>query len=544
MTFDPSQFGAIPVNKSSFDPSKFGAVAVKQTDTPKPVGNLDDAWKKPQTYTDIAGGIQDVLAGSGAETLKRATAVPTKDNQVKSVGGFLKNLLNPKTYVQAAKDTATFAHGLLQSARTDIGFIPKGVYNLGKDFLTGQFGKEGDQALKNPTLGNDGSTLDKLNAHAESFLTDLTKTAPLYGLADMAESLPDNTNKVPGMKPVNSYLENKYVQSNVKDWSAPVTSNAKGFSSASDIFNEAKAKGNNIGETLTKNKINIDDNIENGKYDTEETAQKIRTDAGKMSGDLLRPSLEKADKFTPKTPVKDITDAALKDIQKSRGITPLDEEAQIAKITAQGEALARKYPEGMSLTDMHDQKINYASNGGYKFGDTPETGNLKATNRAFGRVLGKLVEDKAPPDVPVHEFNAELSKQYQAADYLDSLDKKNVPQTTMQRLTKMAAKGVGAGIGHGVGGGLFGSIAGYQIGGMFESMFENMSNPAKAQFLDNLKKTNPEAFLKVQQFMHDNMMSQINTPQLPAASSIQQPEGGIDVNGGQYKTTIPFRTKP
>lgn len=512
---------------------------------PTPPVNLDAAWSKPKTYTDIGQGIQDTLAGSGAETLKRATAVP--DNLKFSWKALGKGLLNPNTYIQSLKDTATLIHGLAQSARTDVAFVPKGVYNLAKDLITGEFGKEIDTAQHDPNFGDAGnpnaSAFDKIAGAANAFNTGLARTAPLLGLVDMTESLPNNTNKIPGMNKVNSALENRYVKQNAKEWSAPVETNKPGYSKATDIFKEAEAKGNNIPETLTKNKIDINNNIENGKYSTLDTAEKIRTDAGKMSGEVLRPSLEKADHFTPKTPVEEVINSTIADIKKSKGITVLDEEAQIAKVQAQGEALARKYPEGMSLTDMHDNQINYAHNGGYNFGDTPETGNIKATNRAFGRTLNNLLEEKSPAGIPVKEFKTELSKQYQAADYLESLDKKAVPQTTLQYIAKTAAKVTGAAVGHGMGGGILGGVGGYHIGGMIESLFENMPNPVKAQFLNNLRTANPEAFAAVQKFMQETMNSQINNKQLPApgstrGSSYRNPPTNVDVGPMNMPTKI------
>ncbi len=47
-----------------------------------------------------------------------------------------------------------------------------------------------------------------------------------------------------------------------------------------------------------------------------------------------------------------------------------------------------------------------------------------------------MVEKKAPADLPIKEFNAELQKKYQMADYLESLHGKNVPKGTASKLLK------------------------------------------------------------------------------------------------------------
>src|ERR1051326_459208 len=86
----------------------------------------DQAWKKPQTYVDIAQGVQDTLAGSGAETLNRA---------------------------EKTGNPLTFVHGLLQAGRSMIAYPFKETYKLGKDIVTGKLGKEIDEAYKDPTLG-------------------------------------------------------------------------------------------------------------------------------------------------------------------------------------------------------------------------------------------------------------------------------------------------------------------------------------------------------------------------------------------------------
>lgn len=292
-----------------------------------------------------------------------------------------------------------------------------------------------------------------------------------------------------------------YIDSAKEAWAKPTTVSKASYGKATDIFNNAASNGHDISDTLVKNGVKLSDNVEGGQFSTDSTADKIRSDAGKMSNETLRPALEIANKTVPKTPVKDIIDKTIADIKNSTGVTPGDKLTQIAKAKAEGDALTAEHPDGMSLSDMHDKKITYASNGKYSpIGDV-NVNNSAAVNRSFGRTLADQVESKSPSGIPVHEFNSELQKQYQVADYLDALNNKKVPTSLVSKITNTAGKVAGASVGASLGGGVLGGVGGYHIGGMVESMLENMPNPIKNYFLKNMETTNPEAFTKIQEYL-------------------------------------------
>ncbi len=315
-------------------------------------------------------------------------------------------------------------------------------------------------------------------------------------------------------------ISDVYKNASIKDWSAPANSNTAGFKTPAGIFNSALDKGNNIAEGLVNSGIKLSDNVENGRYNTTDTAGSLRADAGQLSKDGLRPALQTADYYTPKTSVDEITKSAIDTINKNKSITAGDKETLIANAKAEGQALANKYPDGMSLTDMHDEKITYGSNVKRSpFGD-PAT-NMKATlNESFRDTLKNKVEDKSPDGLPVKEFNKALSDKYKQADYLDSLHGKKVPTTIFKRIGKKLGQVAGLGIATHFGGGLLGDIAGYHLGGSVESFFSNMSNPVKSMFLDNLPKSNPAAFAKLSQFIKDTGQEAALRPQLEAGSPL------------------------
>lgn len=315
-------------------------------------------------------------------------------------------------------------------------------------------------------------------------------------------------------------LQDKYVNQNIKQWEKPVKVNKPGFNTATEIYKNAETSANpsKIGETLTKNKLNVNDHIENGNYATSDSATQIRTDAGKLSSETLRPSLQRADQYTPKTPVSDVVSATEAKIRSNPKITPGNKIAIIQRLRAEGAALEQQHPQGLSLTDLHDSKITYDFNSKYSPVGDVATNNAATMNKALADSSRSLLESRAPREIPVKEFNAELQKQYQAADYLDAINGKKVPTSIGQRIAKTTSKVVGAAVGNSLGGGILGGVGGYHIGGMIESLFENLPNPVKNQILNNLKVTNPAVFEQVQGFL---TAPQPDFPQLSAPSSIQ-----------------------
>lgn len=339
------------------------------------------------------------------------------------------------------------------------------------------------------------------------------------GAAGVAEAL-NNPGIGKAFSGISDVAQQHYVANEAANWAKPSTVAKPSYNKPTEILTNAAGRGNDIPTTLVKNRITLANNIDNGTYATADTAAQLRTDASKLSSELLRPSLQMADYTTPKVPVTDIVKSTIDDITHSRGATPHDIQRQITRAKAEGAALAKKYPDGMSLTEMHDNKITYASHGKYSPIGDMNVNNIAAVNRSFGRTLGGLVEAKAPAGVPVKEFNAELAKQYQAADYLESLHGKKVPQSILSRVARTAAKVTGAAAGHAMGGGILGGVGGYHIGGMLETMLENMPNPVKGHFLNTLEMTNPQAFTAVKNFIGEEQAAQLQRRQLPAPSPL------------------------
>lgn len=317
---------------------------------------------------------------------------------------------------------------------------------------------------------------------------------------------------------IGTKVQDHYVNQNIKDWTAPA--NKPGFKKATNILESAqknKVNPSNIAETLTNNKLNPADHIQEGRYVTKEAADQLHQDASKLSTDVLRPSLQKADLSTPRTPVTEVLTKAISNIEKNKLLTSETKEVLTDRLNHAQGVLQKQFPDGMSLTEMHDERIIRDLNSKYnELSDTGKT--LEAQkNKALADSLRTTVEQKAPKDIPVKQFQAELQKQYKASDYLEALDGKKAPVSAGAKFRKYVGKLTGVGIASHLGGGILADVGGYHIGGMVESFLENLPNPLREKALENLKVSNPAVFDQVKGYLN---APQPNFPQLPAPKTI------------------------
>ena len=350
--------------------------------------------------------------------------------------------------------------------------------------------------------------------------------AALQGAKDLASTAKEN---------IGEWYSNKNLGWEKNAWTAP-TEKPSGFNKATDIYNGAKARGNDIAEILTNDGVKLADNVEEGRFSTADTAEKIRNDASKASNEMLRPALEEANPGVQKVSVDDAIKNAKSQISNDRTITAGDKQTLLNNLDKEASALKEKYPDGMSLTDMHDEKITYGQNVKRNpMGDVNLSLKNQA-NEALRDTFKNLVEQKAPKSIPVKEFNAELQKQYQAADYLDNLDDKKVPTSLKGQIAKLGGKLAGGSVGNAVAG-PFGAYVGYKIAGMVENMLNDIPANIRGSFLDNLEKTNPEAFKQVSEYMKQSAQERSTRLLLPAAGettniptekpAIQLPDKGV-----------------
>ena len=339
--------------------------------------------------------------------------------------------------------------------------------------------------------------------------TAVTKTAE--GVANVAEKASGAVADIGSAvaekaKAVPNKLNEIAINNEKARWSKVTNVPKASYNKATEIFKNAKSQGHDISDTLSKGGLKLSDHIEtsatgNKIFNTIDTAEKIHADASKISNDMLRPALEKADAsgVVQRTPVNDVISGAIENIKKSK-MTAEAKDKMIASLNETKISLEKQHPDGLSLTDLHDEKIIRDLNAKYSpVGDIAT--NIEATkNKAIADTARKMVEEKAPAEIPVKKFNEELSKLHQSANYLESLHGKPVPRTIIGNIARTASKVIGAGVGSGMGGGVLGGVGGYHIGGLVESLIENIPNPIS--IFRNLEKTNPEAFTKVQNYLN------------------------------------------
>ncbi len=368
-------------------------------------------------------------------------------------------------------------------------------------------------------------------------MTDVVKTGvevPIQAAKDFVGAIKETPN------PFKS-LESSRIKSNTIDWTKPALENKATFKPAKQIL----AKDPTIPKFLSENGMAVGDNVIDGKYATAENAGTLRSSAGKMSRETLRPSLEQANNSVPNVPVDaNLATQALNYAKNTFHVTAGDLQSIAANIAKELQALRQKYADGMSLTDLHDEKITYADNGGFSPVKDPAVNNTAIANRAISDALYKTLVENVPADIPVIEFNSYLSKFYKAADYLESLNTKKVPTSFAQKIAQGTAKLGGAITGGLLGGGIPGEFAGYQVGRAIEAALENLPTKARDAFIRNIKQTNPEAYTRVENYLGEQKAAQATRPLLPEAKTIFSPEQtqssiqkGIDESGVVHPET-------
>jgi len=342
---------------------------------------------------------------------------------------------------------------------------------------------------------------EKINAGANAIDTGINKGASSLwsGTKDIAKSQYPNLTK--------ENLQEHYVNVEKKNFAEPAIKNEAGYKKAKGIYDNAKANGTDLAQVAVDNGITHDSILEGKKFNTLDTADNIRTDAMQTSHDLMRPALAAAENSVSRVPLADLQSEMLSNIDKipKSQITDLERAQMKAKVNAEygaGSPADIAHPNGYSLTDLHDGKINTSLKAKHNPLGTIADNLTAQTNDEASGVFKRVLEKKAPPELKVKDFNAELTKKFQLADYLESLHGKKAPQTLAQKSVNLFGKMTGAGFGNSLVGG-YGGFAGYHLGGILVDSFQNMSNPIKAAVLRDLELSKPVIFQAFKDYFGD-----------------------------------------
>lgn len=351
------------------------------------------------------------------------------------------------------------------------------------------------------------------------------------------------TSQYPGISTEN--LQNRYSKIEQENFAKPTTENAPAYRKATDIYNNAKSQGTDLSKEAINNGVTHDKIIEGGKYNTVDTADSVRADAMKTSHDLMRPALAAAEPGVERVPIAEVRASMLQEINNIPKTQVTDAEratmrARVMKEYGDTSPAAVAHPNGYSLTDLHDNKISTGSNGKYRPNGTMAD-NLRANqSRQESTAFRKLLEEKAPAELKIKEFNKAIQQKFQLADYLEALHGKKVPQTVVSRAVDLLGKVTGATVGSKLGGGL-GGVAGYHLGGVLFDSFERLPNPLKAYYLNSIEKTQPEIFAAFKKYLGDQKFARSLRPQLPAPTTIFK---GPTQNEMPYTPNRLFGTTP
>ena len=338
----------------------------------------------------------------------------------------------------------------------------------------------------------------------------------LGGIGTKVKDLPQDLSK--------EGLQNRFSNIEAKNFAKPTTIAKSGYVKPTEIFNNAKAQGTDLGQEAVKNGIRHDTLIEGGTYNTSDTADALRQDAIKASHDLIRPALAAAEPGVEKVPITEVRSKMLAQVDNipNTKIGANEREIMRNKINqkyADNSAEARAHPDGYTLTDFHDSSILKNTEGKYKPNGTVSD-NFKAQQaREEGQVYRNLLDQKSPEDLKVGEFKKELQKKFQLADYLDSLHSRKVPEGLAQKAVNLFGKVAGASAGSSLGGGL-GGVVGYHFGGALFSSFERLPNPVKSAVLKTMQVEKPEAYKAIENYIGKEEANKLTRLKLPAPNTI------------------------
>lgn len=322
-----------------------------------------------------------------------------------------------------------------------------------------------------------------------------------------------------GRGAVTKELESKYITQNTDDWARVGSDYVRSGGVLAKEGKFGKDSPKFLGELgISPNRL-----IENGKFQTEDIAKELSTTAVKDFDNTLTDML-KAAQFSNKKP--DLTRMEINAISKIKDIKNITEaqRLQIAKnIKQEFSALKGKYGDSITLPSLNEQKGNYWAN--TKFDATKPF--QSDVNYIIGSTMRQTIEDSVQ-DAPVRELNQLLGNYYSAAKFLRSINKREPKQTAIQKVGGTLSRAAGTLVGSAMGG-TGGAVSGYLFGKTLADVLNKASNPVKTAVLNNLEKTNPQAFDEALKYLGHQQLNilknvsvkQTTSSQVKGASEIQ-----------------------
>ncbi len=482
----------------------------------------------PQNASDVVKdfgrGVQTVALGTGAPLATGAafgfgSALENQGSNALTTGEGLTNTLT-STLVGLGLGKALDLVGkpLLNAAGKVVGTITPKIL---QDVASKGAGAVTNFMAQHELLGGVAKPLsEKITAGAESFDKGVGKL--FTGTGNAVKGAVQS--QYPGATSEN--VAKHYQNIEVNRLMEPTKTPGAAFRNASEVAKDAERRGIDLKKLAADNKIYTSDLIAEGKFSTADTANALRDEAMSGGKDILRPALAAADPGVQKIPLSDVRNEIMSRLNKvpDAKLSPQQKLKFAKNIAAEygdGSITAAAHPDGYSLTNLYDSKLQTSSNlykGPKNGGVQTISDNLTSQQKQIeSQVFGDLLKKNAPKELNIDAYMKAQEGRFILADYLQSLDTKKAPQTLFQRGVKRAAQLGGATTGASVAG-PFGMFSGYQFGGIVADTFANASNPVKVAFLKSIGKTEPEIYSIMKEFTSDANIAKELRKTLPAGT--------------------------
>lgn len=325
----------------------------------------------------------------------------------------------------------------------------------------------------------------------------------------------------PGLDPTQHFLD-----VNAKDIARPTTINKAAYSKATDINSDAVRRGIDLPAQANKLGISHSSITEGGNFNTEDAAQALRQQNFDVSKKVLRPAIQNIETDVQKVPIAQVRGSLLQKIHGAPASQINDAEREmlvknVNKTYGDDSAAARAHPNGYSLTDLFDSRIEAGPRAKYKPGITPEPDVPKAKLARMEASTFKDIFDRTvPTNSGLDEVRKEFEKNFLLADYLDALHTKKVPEGVVKKAVNIFGRGLGGALGSKVAG-FPGFLVGSRGGEMLFHSFELLPSPLKSAVLTRAfaDKADPTVFKTLNKYLGDQQTGRLLQKLLPEKAS-------------------------
>ncbi len=342
-------------------------------------------------------------------------------------------------------------------------------------------------------------------------------------------------------------IKQHFLDVNARDIAAPTTINKPAYSTATAIFNDAKRRGINLSELANTNGISHDSISEGGNFNTKDTADQLKKQNFDNAKNVLRPAVAAIQHEVPNVPITQVRGALLERVHNAPAsqINAAEREALAKHVESRfgdSSAEARAHPNGYTLTDLLDSRIEAGSRGKYKAGVTPAPDIPKAKlARQEEGVFRTLFDRNVPANSGLDEVRKNFEANFLLSDYLNALHTKAVPASITKKAVRIFGRGVGGFLGSEVAG-FPGFLVGSRGGDMLFHSFELLPSPIKQSVLQSAfeNKAKSDTFNTLQKHLGDIETARLLRKALPPAggSSFKETPPTIFTTPGGKSTPI------